>query len=645
MKKIIIFSLFLSWMGITAQNQVGFIKPSENLITENIPDIPVELSVQVKKYTESRGANLVALHPIKKEMIISTRFANTSQLHVVNQPLGMRKQITFFEEPIGNASFEPTKGEYLILSKDVGGNEFAQLYKYDLKTLQLTLLTDGGRSQNGNINWRKDGKGFFFASTMRNGKDRDIYYMNPNDITSIKMILQVEGGGWSIHDISEDSKVLIVGEYISANESHLWLLNVEDGKLTEFTPRNQKGVVSEQGTFAKNQNGIYYITDFENEFTQLVFKDFSTNQVQYLSQIPWDVERFEVSEDGKNILFSTNEAGASKLYKLDTKTQKYSILPGIPMGSIGGFGFHKSLPLIGITLSNAQSSSDVYYYDLKNNKLEKWTESELGGIQPEDISTPKFIEWKSFDGLNISGFYYPAASKFKGKRPVIINIHGGPEGQSLPNFLGSNNYFTNEMGIAIIYPNVRGSSGFGKTFIQLDNGFLREDSVKDIGALLDWIKTQPDLDAERIMIMGGSYGGYMTLAVSFHYADKIKCAIDVVGISNFNTFLKNTESYRRDLRRVEYGDERDPEMYAFLDRISPLNNTDKIKKPMLIIQGTNDPRVPVTEAMQMRDKLKANGNIVWYLEAKDEGHGFRKKNNVDYQRLVTIQFIEAYLLK
>lgn len=283
--------------------------------------------------------------------------------------------------------------------------------------------------------------------------------------------------------------------------------------------------------------------------------------------------------------------------------------------------------------------------NLADRKIQTWTESELGEMQREDMSTPKLISWKSFDGLDISGFYYPASSKFSGKRPVLINIHGGPEGQSMASFLGSGNYYTNEMGVTLIFPNVRGSSGFGKTYIAMDNGYLRENSVKDIGALLDWVARQPELDKDRIMIMGGSYGGYMTLATAFHYADKIRCSVDVVGISNFNTFLKNTEEYRRDLRRVEYGDERDPKMYEFLEKISPLNNTDKIKKPMFIIQGTNDPRVPVTEATQMRDKLKAQGNVVWYLEAKDEGHGFRKKANVDFQRLAVIRFMQEYLLK
>lgn len=637
---------FLFFIGFTyAQESKNIVKPGENLITQNIPDISSSLATQVKKYTEARGAGLVAFHPFKKEIIISTRFANTSQLHLVTQPLGMRKQITFFDEPVANASYEPTKGEYIVFTKDIGGNEFGQLYKYDLKTLQSTLLSDGGRSQNGNVTWRSDGKGFFYTSTKRNGKDRDIYYLEPDNLSSDKLVFQVEGGGWSIQDISKDFKKLIIGEYISANESHLWLVDVATGESTELTPRNESKVVSGTATFSKTKNAIYFITDKDNEFQRLAYKDLDTNKVMYLTNISWDVESYVLSEDGKTLIFSTNEAGLSKLYEMDTKTTHYHLVPNIPIGSIGSFELHKKLPILAITLSSSKSASDVYLYDLKSKRLERWTESELGGIQAEDISTPKFIEWKSFDGMNISGFYYPASFKFEGKRPVIINIHGGPEGQAFPNFLGSNNYYTNEMGIAMIYPNVRGSSGFGKTFIQLDNWYLRENSVKDIGALLEWIKTQPELDSDRIMVMGGSYGGYMTLAVSFHYADQIKCSVDIVGISNFNTFLKNTESYRRDLRRVEYGDEQDPEMYEFLEKISPLTNIDKIKKPMLIVQGTNDPRVPVTEAIQMRDKLIANGNTVWYLEAKDEGHGFRKKNNADFQRLVTIRFIEEYLLK
>ena len=646
MKKIILIPVLFSFLAFYAQEKKNLVVPNENLITENIGEIHKELANQVKKYAESRGASLAEIHPTKNEIIIITRFGSTSQLHRIKQPMGARTQITFFDEPVSGASYEPLKGEYLIYSKDIGGNEFGQLYKLDLKTLQSTLLTDGGRSQNGGVTWRKDGKGFYYSSTKRNGGDRDIYYMDPNNPKSGKLILQVKGGGWGISDISTDGQKLLISEYVSANESHIWVLETASGKLSEVTDRKSTGIIQSGASFSDKNDEIWLVTDKDNEFERLATLNLNSKKVAYhTSKIPWNVENYTLSEDKKTIVFITNEAGLNKMYLMNATDKTYSAVKNIPIGLIGGANFTKDKQAIFFTQSTAQSASDVYKLILKTGIIQRWTESELGEMQQSDMSVPKFIEWKSFDNLKISGFYYPAAAKFTGKRPVLINIHGGPEGQSMASFLGSGNYYTNEMGVAIIFPNVRGSSGFGKTFIAKDNGFLREDSVKDIGALLDWIAQQPELDKDKIMIMGGSYGGYMTLATAYHYADKIKCSVDIVGISHFNTFLKNTEEYRRDLRRVEYGDERIPEMAAFFEKMAPLNNIDKIKKPMFIIQGTNDPRVPVTEATQMRDKLKANGNVVWYLEAKDEGHGFRKKANVDFQRLAVIRFMQEYLIQ
>jgi dipeptidyl aminopeptidase/acylaminoacyl peptidase len=254
------------------------------------------------------------------------------------------------------------------------------------------------------------------------------------------------------------------------------------------------------------------------------------------------------------------------------------------------------------------------------------------------------VKWKSFDGKEITGFLY-RRRELSNPTPVIINIHGGPEAQFRPGHLARNNYFINELGCAILYPNVRGSTGYGKTFVKLDNGFKREDTYKDISSLLDWIKTQPQLDANRVMVTGGSYGGHLTLAVACNYADRIRCALDVVGISNLATFLKNTESYRRDLRRAEYGDERDPKMAEFMERTAPLNNAQKITKPLFVVAGANDPRVPKSEADQIVETLKKQGTPVWYLVAKDEGHGFAKKKNADFQFYSTVQFIREFLLK
>jgi dipeptidyl aminopeptidase/acylaminoacyl peptidase len=255
------------------------------------------------------------------------------------------------------------------------------------------------------------------------------------------------------------------------------------------------------------------------------------------------------------------------------------------------------------------------------------------------------VRWSSFDGRTISGILSLPPARFGGKRPVLIDIHGGPEGQATLGFKGRYNYFINELGIALIQPNVRGSSGYGKTFLSLDDGFKREDSVKDIGALLDWIAAQPGLDATRVVVSGGSYGGYMSLAVATTYPSRISGAIDVVGISSFLTFLQNTESYRRDLRRVEYGDERDPAMREFLQRISPLTNAANIAQPLFVEQGRNDPRVPFTEAEQMVARVREGRAPVWYLRAENEGHGFARKENQDYQFYATVMFLRATLLK
>ncbi len=641
---LLFWSLF--WVASFLHAQpTSIIRPGENLVVEGIPEISTSLATEVRRYTESRSAGFATWHPVKKEMLISTRFGNTNQLHRVSVPMGVRTQTTFFDEPVGSASYEPKTGKYFLFTKDVGGNEFGQIYRYDVADGRVTMLTDGGRSQNGGIVWSPTGDKIVYGSTRRNGSDRDVYLMDPLNPTSDKRILEVAGGGWGVADWSPDGKYLLLSEYISVNESYLWLVDVATGQKQALTPRSDKGISYGGAAFSKDGKGVFLTTDKDYDFQRLAYMDLVTKEIIYLTKgLKWDVSGFDLSHDGKRLAFITNEAGVFKLYLLQTATRTYKPVTGIPVGIIGGLSWHQNNTDLAISLNSARSTSDVYSLNAATNKLTRWTESELGGLMATDLSEPSLIKWKSFDGLEISGFYYKPPSRFTGKRPVIINIHGGPEGQSFPSFLGRSNYFLNEMGIAIIYPNVRGSTGYGKNFVQLDNGLKRKDSVKDIGALLDWIATQPDLDPNRIMVTGGSYGGYMTLAVAVDYNDRIRCALDVVGISHFRTFLQNTESYRRDLRRAEYGDERDPAIAAFFEEIAPLNNAGKITKPLFVVQGGNDPRVPRTEATQMVQTVRKNNSPVWYLEAKDEGHGFRKKNNVDFQFYATIQFIKQYLI-
>ena len=638
------FAAFLlaSLAIVVPDAQVRTVAPGENLVAEGIPPIPASLADDVRRYTESRAAQFADWHPTRRELLIATRFGNTPQIHHVKTPGGARTQLTFFSEPVGSASFEPQQGRYFVFTRDAGGNEFHQLYRFDMANGGITLLTDGGRSQNGEIVWNRKGDRIAYGSTRRNGADRDIYVMNPSEPKSDRLLLQASGGGWFPLDWSPDDSKLLVGEFLSVNSSHIWLVDVATGAKTSLTAPAEN-VAYSGAEFSADGRGVYVATDKDSEFQRLALVDVATKGMTPLTTgISWDVEGFDVSPDGRTIAFVTNEAGVSKMHLLDTASRQTRPVT-TPSGVLGSLRWHGNSRDLAFSVGNARATSDVYSLDGTSGAVTRWTESELGGLVASELSEPELIRWKSFDGLEISGFYYPAAARFSGRRPVIINIHGGPEGQARPGFLGRTNYYLNELGVSLIYPNVRGSLGYGKTFVTRDNGMKREDSVKDIGALLDWIATRPELDAERVMVTGGSYGGYMTLAVATNYNNRIRCAVDIVGVSNFNTFLKNTESYRRDLRRAEYGDERDPAMAAFFDRIAPINNAGKITKPLFVVQGGNDPRVPLSEAEQMVERVKQNGSPVWYLMAKDEGHGFAKKSNVDFQFYATVTFIRKYL--
>lgn len=626
--------------------QAADITPGDNLVAEGIPPIPASLAQTVDRYTQFRSAGLTSWHPERREILISTRFGDVPQIHRVKFPLGDRQQITFFPEPVFRASYQPTKGDYFVFSKDIGGNEFSQNYRYDFATGAVTLLTDGKSRNSGGV-WSNKGDRMIYTSTRRTGKDNDFYSIDPTNPKSDRLLAQVEGGGWGGMDWSPDDRQLLVMEYVSINESYLWTFDANSGEKKLITPKTGKEKISYQGgVFSKNGKGLYVVTDRESEFQRLTYIDLATSNHTYLtSQIPWDVEEFSLSDDGKLLAYVSNEDGISVLHLLDTATNKEIPLPKLPIGQVNGISWHRNNEDLGFTLVAARSTADVYSFNVKTKKVDRWTESETGGLNTASFSEPELVRWKSFDDRTISGFLYRPPAKFQGKRPVIINIHGGPEAQFRPSFLGRLNYYLNELGVAVIFPNVRGSTGYGKTFLQLDNGYLREDSVKDIGALLDWIATQPTLDKDRILVTGGSYGGYMSLAVATNYSDRIRASIDIVGISNFVSFLERTESYRRDLRRVEYGDERDPKMREFLTRISPLNNAQKIKKPLFVVHGKNDPRVPLNEAEQIVKTVRNNNVPVWYLMAKDEGHGFSKKKNVDFQFYATIMYIKETLLK
>lgn len=625
-----------------------------NRISENIPPIPAELLEQLNRYQNTRGANLAGW---TKDgcLLISTRFAETAQAHRVCQPMGMREQLTFYPEPLGGITVAPAQSKLdgFVFTKDKGGDEFSQLFWFDFASRGVSLLTDGKRTQNNGALFSRDGVRMAWSSTARNGTDTDIWVRD--GATGEARALVVEGGSWSAQDFSPDGRHLLVTKYVSAAESYPGVVDVDSGKLEMFPVDGGKAAFG-GFAFAPDGRAVYFVSDEPvdgnvQEFQTLRYHDPATGKFQVLSgHIPWDVDGFTVAEDGRHLAYVTNEDGISRLHVLAIPSHKEATLPALPIGVVGGFNFSPDGKRLALTLNSATSPSDVYVVDLAGAKLTRWTRSEVGGLDSKKFVAPSLIRYPTFDRLDgkprtIPAFYYRPANVPAGRKlPVVISIHGGPEGQSFPTFNPTAQYLANELGVALLVPNVRGSSGYGKTYLSLDNAARREDSVKDIGALLDWIAKQPELDASRVGVQGGSYGGYMVLASLMHYSDRIRAGVDIVGISDFTTFLTNTESYRRDLRRAEYGDERTPEMQKVFAEISPARHADRIRSRLFVAQGRNDPRVPYTEAEQIVKAVRANGQPVWYLLFNDEGHGFRKKANNDYYGAATVLFWQQHLL-
>lgn len=425
-------------------------------------------------------------------------------------------------------------------------------------------------------------------------------------------------------------------------------MDIATKELTQINDGTQETVFLARG-WDKTGNKIYATTNIGKEFNTMALYDVKSKKMEFITEdIPWDIEEGAINKARTKAAFTANENGFSQLYLMDLESNEFEKVPNLPIGQIYSFAFHPEREELSMVLNTTKTPGDVYSLNLESGKTTRWTTSEVGGLDTSQFPRPELISYETYDKVDgkprsIPAFIYKPLN-VSGPLPVMISIHGGPEGQHTPYFSSFYSFLANEMGIAVIAPNVRGSSGYGKTYLKLDNGFNREDSVKDIGKLIEWIEKNDDFSNDKIAVFGGSYGGYMVLSSMYNYNDKIKCGVDIVGISNFVTFLENTEEYRRDLRRAEYGDERDPKMRAYLESISPTNHVDKFKSPLFVIQGANDPRVPASESEQMVKSIRDNKGVVWYMLAKDEGHGFRKKENRDMMTEAVAVFLKENLL-
>lgn len=615
----------------------GVEEPSGRLITRHVPEIPAELESGLRQYNSVRSTRLQGW--LGEGMLVSTRFGQTNQLHRVRSPLGMREQLTFRSEPVGEAHVPPVSNPTgFVLSSDAGGAEFHQYYHYQLDTGKSRRLTDGHSRYSGFV-WARDGSVFAYATTERNGRDNDVHV---RDLAGNRYAtVEAREGLWVPLDFSADGGRLLLLEYLSANRSRLFELDIATGQVRSLLDDSVEAAFGlAQFDAAGN---VYFVANMGAEFMRLHRLDHRTRRIEVLTaDVPRDVELFHISPLGGHLAYTINEDATSRLVVTTLPERRFVALPEVPYGVIRGLQFSPDGGRLGVTLAQPTAPMDVFVVNLRSRSVAAWTKGETGGLDPGQFVAPRLIRYPSFDDRQIPAFVFTPPGP--GPHPVVVYIHGGPESQYRPTLSTNFQYLVRELGIAVVAPNVRGSRGYGKTYLKLDDGRLREDAVRDIGALLDWIADQGEFDEARVGVWGVSYGGYMVLASLVHFGDRLAAGAASVGISNFVTFLENTQAYRRDLRRAEYGDERDPEMRAFLEGISPLGHADAITTPTLISHGMNDPRVPVAESEQLVTMLERHGVPVWYVLAHDEGHGFRKRRNRDYLNAVTMLFFQTHVV-
>jgi len=625
-----------------------------NLLALGVPDVPPALAARLDQYQNARAASLLDVAPDGKAILVGTRFASTTQLHVVSRPMGAREQITFGKEPVRTARFAPGDPRTIYYLQDVGGGEAYQLFRLDRTTGRTELLTDG-KSRHEGLVVSRDGRRLAWSGTGRNGKDADVYAADAARPKEARRIVEQEGTHFPV-EFSPDGGRLLVTRFRSIADADLLLVDVATGASRSLLAGT--GSVRD-AAFAADGRSAFVVTDRLGDRNALHRVDLAKPDAAPVAVAPGiaeEVEQLAVAPDGR-VAFTVNADGYSRLHLLDPRTGKVAAVE-MAKGIAGGVRFPAGRSdRLAVALQLPTSPQDVFTIDLpgsstgsgrvkgateKAGRLERWTRSEVGGLDPSTFVEPELVRYPSTGGVEVPAFLYRKPGE--GKRPVVVLWHGGPESQYRPTFSAFVQFLATDLGLAVLAPNVRGSDGYGKRYLAMDDGVRREESLADIGATLDFVERRPDLDASRLAVYGGSYGGYMVLASMAFFGERVRAGVDVVGISSLPTFLRNTSEYRRDLRRAEYGDERVPDVLAVLERISPLNHVEKLRAPLFVIQGKNDPRVPWSEAEQIVRAVREKGAEVWYLLALDEGHGFQKKENRDTMTAAVALFLERQLL-
>jgi dipeptidyl aminopeptidase/acylaminoacyl peptidase len=615
-----------------------------NLIFENIPAAAAGSSEVLDGYLNARQATPLGFSP-KGQLLIRTRFGESDQLHLVEAPAGARRQLTFLREPVRQAAFSPDPfHSAFVYAEDTGGDENAQLYYQRLGEGMARRVSDG-KSMNGKPVWSNAGRELAFFSTARDGVSYDIYIAEPESGSLPRLAVTGDGGAWYPLDWSPDDRKLLVLKCVSISEAYLYVVDLSSGQKHEVDPAQAKVRIA-GAKFSRDGQGVYFISDRDAEFLQLRYANIFTDEKSIISaHLAWDVEELAVSSDGHYLAYVSNEAGIGKLNVLDLRTHQDLNPPKLPeSGSVDSLSFDALGNRLAFGLAAPNRPRDAYVLDIEANRAEAWTSSEAGAADLAKFVTPRLAQFPTFDRADgrarqVPVYVYEPSKA--GPHPVLIVLHGGPPSQFRPGFDPWLQYLVNELGFAVVAPNVRGSSGYGKSYAALARGMLREDAVKDMGALLVWLGLQSTLDAKHVVVIGAGDGGYLALATLVNFSERLRGGVDVAGVSDFLSYLTDIAPFRQNRGRAEFGDERDPDARAYLRRISPVTNAERITRPLLVVHGRNDPQVPLDQAQQIVNRLRARGGDVWYLQANDEGHEFLKKSNVDAYYRTLAQFLTS----
>lgn len=631
-----------------------------NVKVEGMPPIPQSIADGLAMYAQYRTALLQAWHPTKRQILISTTFGATPQLHLVDGPGRDRHQLTWMaggvSPTLSSPAFDPADGSTLVFAYDPGGTEGRSIYRYDFATGQ-PVLAARARIRFSPM-WLRSGKWLVYDSDERNGTDKDLYIIDPRDPKTKRRIGEFTGS-WSPNDSSPDGKTIVVNEVVSNSESYLWLVTVQTGEKRTLTPRDGEKALWVNARFSADGKRIYALTEWHGgdwrvwrcDVANCVWSPVTPDGMVVDSPFSSGPvggtvgDRFQISSEGSVMAVVIDRGSSTELQLVDLTTLKAKPIPGIPIGIFPELRWRPGSRELAFTLATAKTAGDVYSVDTSLDSVTRWTNSEAT-FNAESLPAPEVVQWKSFDGLMFSGVVYRPPARFTGPRPVLINLHGGPEGNDRARFLGRSNYFLNELGVTLIYPNVRGSSGFGRAFADADNGTKRGGAIKDVGAVIDWIATRPELDRTRVVLTGGSYGGWLALEAGIVYNERIRGIIEGAGITDFITYMEQQTPDRVDARRAEFGDERDPQMREYLKSISPVTRAADLKKPTLILHPGKDARVPVAQAQELVQALKANNAPVWYIEFADANHDNfpRTIANLDFMLDSWILFFQKFVI-